>query len=188
MCQGTGEPVCFKLGMMLNTTELCSLIPVWMTLIFTQVTGLLESSNLCSHSVLLHLLCSQLYLWSSPFLVRFLSMSLFFNPIIEVATFRLRGWCMLDVFLLPAFTGLGHECQDLWSLWDGMHLCTDWTSVYTLIQESFGGRESESMLTPMEMSPLLEAQMRFEPAMLHHAGQQAQHTTDWAILGPPLCS
>ena len=45
----------------------------------------------------------QLYLWGSP---------LFFNPIIKVVTFRLRGWCVLGVFLLPAFTRLGHECQD----------------------------------------------------------------------------
>ena len=37
----------------------------------------------------------------------------FFNPTIEVVTFRLRGLCMLGVFLLPAFTRLGHECQDL---------------------------------------------------------------------------
>ena len=29
------------------------------------------------------------------------------------------------VFLLPAFTQLGHECQDLLSLCDGMHVCTD---------------------------------------------------------------
>ena len=27
----------------------------------------------------------------------------FVNPIIEVGIFRLRGWCMLGVFLLPAF-------------------------------------------------------------------------------------
>ena len=33
----------------------------------------------------------------------------FFNPTIESATFRLCGWCMLDVILLPAFTRLGHE-------------------------------------------------------------------------------
>ena len=38
----------------------------------------------------------------------------FFYPTIEVVTFHLRGWCMLGVFLLPAFTHLGHECQDLW--------------------------------------------------------------------------
>ena len=36
MCQGTCEPICFKHGMMLNTTN-CSLIPVWMTLMVTLV-------------------------------------------------------------------------------------------------------------------------------------------------------
>ena len=49
----------------------------------------------------------------------------FFNPTIEVVTFRLRGWCMLGVYLLPAFTRLGHECQDLLSPCDGMHVCTN---------------------------------------------------------------
>ena len=32
--------------------------------------------------------------------------------------------------------------------------------------------------------PLLEAQRRVEPVMLHHAGQPAQHSTDWAIPVP----
>ena len=36
MCQDTCEPICFRLGMMLNTTKVCCFIPVWMTLIFTQ--------------------------------------------------------------------------------------------------------------------------------------------------------
>ena len=35
-----------------------------------------------------------------------------------------------------AFTRLGHECQDLLSPCDGMHVSTDWISVYTLIQKS----------------------------------------------------
>ena len=48
-----------------------------------------------------------------------------FNPTIEVVTFHLCGWCKLGVFLLPALTRLGHECQDLLSLYDGMHVCTD---------------------------------------------------------------
>ena len=38
----------------------------------------------------------------------------FFNPTIQVVTFRLCGCCVLGVFLLPAFTRLGHERQDLW--------------------------------------------------------------------------
>ena len=38
----------------------------------------------------------------------------FFYPTVEVVTFHLRGWCVLSVFMLPAFTHLGHESQDLW--------------------------------------------------------------------------
>ena len=49
------------------------------------------------------------------------------------------GWCVLGVFLLPTFTHLGHEHQDLLSLCDEMHVCTDYTSVYTLIRKSFWG-------------------------------------------------
>ena len=44
---------------------------------------------------------------------------------IEIVTFRLSGWCMLDVFFLPVFTRLGHERQDLSSPCDGMHVRTD---------------------------------------------------------------
>ena len=69
------------------------------------------------------LLRSQLCLWGSLFLVRFLHMWLFFNPTMEVAAFRLHGWWC--VFLLPAFSQLRHECQDLLSPCDGMHVCTD---------------------------------------------------------------
>ena len=49
------------------------------------------------------------------FWVRFLRMCPFFNPTIKVVTFRFRRWCVLGVFLLPAFTRLGHERQDLLS-------------------------------------------------------------------------
>ena len=53
------------------------------------------------------------------------SVTIFFGPTIEVVTFFLRGWCMLGVFVLPAFSHLGHESQDLWSPCDGMHVYTD---------------------------------------------------------------
>ena len=57
------------------------------------------------------------------FWVRFLRMCPFFNPTIKVVTFCLRGWCVVGVFLLmPAFTRLGHECQDLLS---PCNVCTD---------------------------------------------------------------
>ena len=47
--------------------------------------------------------------------------------------------------------------------------------------------ESETMLTtPRGKSPLPKAKRRFKPAMLHHPGQRAQHTTDWAIPAPAL--
>ena len=65
------------------------------------------------------LLCSQVYLWGSLFWVRF------FNPTIEVVTFHLHGWCRLSVFLLPAFTRLEHESQNILSPCNGMHVCTD---------------------------------------------------------------
>ena len=45
MCEDTYEWICFKLVVMLNSTKLYSLIPVWMTMIFTQghrVMGKLE--------------------------------------------------------------------------------------------------------------------------------------------------
>ena len=74
----------------------------------------------------------------------------------EVVPFRLRGWYMLGVFLLPAFTRLGHGGQDLLSSCDGLHVCTDQTSVYTLIQRHFGGMESKPVLTPEKKCPLPE--------------------------------
>ena len=43
----------------------------------------------------------------------------------EVLTFGLRGWCMLHVFLLLAFTCLGHECQYRLGPYDGVCVCTD---------------------------------------------------------------
>ena len=67
----------------------------------------------------------QLYLWGSPLLGEIFAYVTVFNPTIKVVTFRLRGWCVLGVFLLPAFTRLGHERQDLLSRCDEMHVCTD---------------------------------------------------------------
>ena len=71
----------------------------------------------------------------------------FSNPTMEIVTFHLPGWCMLGVFLLMVFIYLGHEYQDLLSPRDGIHVCTDYTSIYTLIPKSLGGMESEPMLT-----------------------------------------
>ena len=67
---------------------------------------------------------------------------------------------MLGVFLLPAFTRLGHERQGLLSLCEEMHVCTDLTSVYSS-ESFFGGMEFEPMLTPREKSPLPENSVHF---------------------------
>ena len=68
-------------------------------------------------------------LWGSPLLGEIFAyvtvFFCFFYPTIKVVTFRLRGWCVLGVFLLLAFTRLGHERQDLLSPCDEMHVCTD---------------------------------------------------------------
>ena len=93
----------------------------------------------------------------------------------------MNGACWV-CFLLPAFTHQGHECSDLLSPCGGMHVCTDKTLVYALIQKNFQGMEWEPMLTPREKSSLLEAQRTIKPTMLHHVGQRAQHTTSSAIL------
>ena len=47
-----------------------------------------------------------------------------YNPTVKVVTFHLHGWCILGVLLLPPFTHLGHECQDLLSPYDGTHVST----------------------------------------------------------------
>ena len=50
-CLDTREPICFKLGMMLGTTNLYSMISVWMTLMFTQ--GHRVTENLICAAILL---------------------------------------------------------------------------------------------------------------------------------------
>ena len=58
-------------------------------------------------------------------------------------------------------------------------------NLYSHPKEFLGnGVESEPMLSPREKSCLQEAQRRVEPMTLHHAGQWAQHTSNWAIRAP----
>ena len=55
----------------------------------------------------------------------------------EVVTFRLRGWYMLEVLLLLHFIRLGHECQDLLSPYDEMHVCRLDLGLYSHPKEFF---------------------------------------------------
>ena len=79
---------------------------------------------------------------------------------------------MLGVFLLLAFTHLGHECQDLLSPCDEMHV--------------FGGMEFEPMLTPREKSPLPE---NFPRGGLNprRCGQRAQALPTELFRPPVAC-
>ena len=117
----------------------CVVVCVWLCLLFCVVVVCVCGCVVCVYlfSVTIHvflcfIMCPSLSS-SHPsyisgvhhFWVRFLRMWPFFNPTFKVVTFCLRRWCVLGVFLLPAFTRLGHEHQDLLSPWDEMHVCTD---------------------------------------------------------------
>ena len=107
----------------------------------------------------------------------------FLNSTIEVVTFCICGWCMLGVFFFAASIQLTHEWQD--HLSPCMEcMCAQTRPRLCSHPKSFGGMEVETVLTPMQKLPLLEAQCRVEPARLHHAGQRNQHTTYRAILAP----
>ena len=45
MCQDTCELICLKLSMMLNTSKLYCLIPVWITLMFNQGHRVVNNVN-----------------------------------------------------------------------------------------------------------------------------------------------
>ena len=87
------------------------------------VAGVSDKDHL--YSLLLLLLRSPAIALGFTILGEIFACVTIFNPTIKVVTFRLRGWCVLGVFLLPAFTRLGHERQDLLSPCDEMHVCTD---------------------------------------------------------------
>ena len=110
-----------------NQISSMSLYIPWAAESDTQCTQV--SSQSFQHPCFLFL-SSQLYLWRSTFWVRFLCMWPFSIPTIKVLTFHLCGWRMLSVFLLPAFTRLGHACQDLLQ-YDHSHciILTDWTLI-----------------------------------------------------------
>ena len=61
-----------------------------------------------------------------------------------------------------------------------MHVFTDKTCLYSYPKEFWGNRARNHVISKGK-SPLAETQRRFEPAILYHTGQWAQHTTDKAI-------
>ena len=49
-----------------------------------------------------------------------------------------------------------------------MHVCTDWTTVYTLIRKSVRGMETEPMIIPRGKSALTEAEIRRTASPTHY--------------------
>ena len=132
--------------------------------------------------LLLLLLCSQLYLWGSPYFwgVRFLCMWPFCDPTVEVVTFRLHGWCMLMCFFAGIHLSRTWMSRSFESMW--------WKACVHILNlglqshpKEFWGMESEPMWTPREKSPLPETQRRVNLATLHHTGQQIKHNTGRAL-------
>ena len=170
-------------------------VPDWMC----QCSGCLLSSiiilivmwfftNQCKKLVRYEVIQQQLiiYLWVSPFLVRFLY-------ICDCRWWRLShsifvdgGACLVCFCCWQvAFTCLGHECQDLLSWVHAMECMGAQTRPRCILSIVSSERVlrtgSEPMLTPRGKSPLWEGQRRIEPVTLHQAGQWAQHATDWGI-------
>ena len=111
----------------------------------------------------------------------------FFIPTIEVVTHRLHGLCMLGVFLLSTFTLLGHDCQDLLSLW--WNACVHRLDLrFILSSERILGEWSQNPCQLQGKNLLYwknSPQERIVPTILHQAGQWAQHTNR-AIPAPSL--
>ena len=94
-----------------------------------------------------------------------------------------RAGCVFVAGIQPSRTWMSGSFESLrWNA--GAHRQDQ--GLYSHPKELIGEMESEPMLTPREKSPLPEAQRRFQRATLHHAGQRAQHTTDWAIPDPVI--
>ena len=124
----------------------------------------------------------QLHLWGSFLDEIFVYVTVFLiQPLRYSHSIFVDGACW--VFLLLAFTCLGHECQDLLSPCDGMHVCTDSETRPWFIlsfERVWGGMKLELTLTPREKIACTgkKSQRRLKPMMLHQSGQRAQHTTN----------
>ena len=118
MCQNTWEPICFKLGMMLNTTKLYSWNPIWMSLMFTQghrVTGNME---------LVQSFCCEVAWRYSNVRDGWLCKEGDCEEVLKVwRVWVVWAFVPLDKFLLSAFIWLGHGYLHLLSSCIGKHAC-----------------------------------------------------------------
>ena len=80
----------------------------------------------------------------------------FFNPTIKVVTFRLRGWCVLGVFVAGIHPSRTWTSGSFESVWRNACVHRLDLGLYSHPKEFLGGMEFEPMLTPREQSPLPE--------------------------------
>ena len=78
---------------------------------------------------------------------------------------------MLDVFLLSAFTHLGHECLDLLSPCDGVYVTTDWTLIYTHLKEFIGNGVKTHGNSKRKITCTLQGLRGGSNPTLHQAGR-----------------
>ena len=115
----------------------------------------------------------------------------FFNPTIEIVTFRLRGRCMLGVFLLPTFTRLGHDCQDLLSPCESMYVCRLDHGLYSHPKEFFGGNEVKTHVNSKGKIPSTGKRLSSEEDRTHDTASSMQDsepnmlTTSYSAHPPP---
>ena len=102
----------------------------------------------------------------------------------EVVAFCLHGWCILGVFLSPAFTCLGHECRDLFDSvpWNA-YMCRLDLGLYSHLKEFLVNGVGNHVNSKGKM-PSTWGSDEVWTMMLHQAGQRAQHTTVSAIPAP----
>ena len=128
--------------------------------------------------------------YSSAFTVRSLGFTIVGEIFVTVFffVFFIQSLCSVYVdgprwvcFLLPAFTHLGHECQDLLSS------CDENSCAHRLDLGLYSHPKEfwwNGIRTHINSKGKIPSTGRLEPATLHLAGQRIHLTTDWAIPSP----
>ena len=110
------------------------------------------------------------------------------NLTIKVVTFHHRGCCMLGVFLLLAFTCLGHECQDLLSLCDGS-MCAQTRPRFILSSERVLGEWGQNPCLLQVENPLYQKILPRGGSNLRHCIKQDSEPNtlpmSYSALPPP---
>ena len=97
------------------------------------------------------------------------------------SSWMVHAGCVFVAGIHPSRTWMSGSFESVW--WNACVHRQD-LGLYSHPKSFFGNGVRTHGKLPGKPPPLPEAQRRIEPTMLHYAGQQAQHTTDWAIPAP----